>query len=63
MSFEAKAAKDGKYHQADVEVISDSRNWPRKQQQQNTQEVAKSTKEEKSTEVEESDDDAEDQVI
>lgn len=56
MSFEAKAAKDGKYHQADVEVISDSRNWPRYNKQQSPQEVAEAT-EEKKSEVEQSDDD------
>lgn len=56
MSFEAKAAKDGKYHQADVEVISDSRNWPRYNKQQSPKEVAKTTEEENS-EVELSDDD------
>lgn len=59
MSFEAKAAKDGKYHQADVEVISDPRNWPRCNKQQNPKEIAETTEEAKTSEVEKSDDDAE----
>lgn len=59
MSFEAKAAKDGKYHQADVEVISDSRNWPRYNKQQSPKEIAETTEEAKTSEVEKSDDDAE----
>lgn len=56
MSFEAKAAKDGNYHQADVEVVSDPRNWPRYNKQQSPQGVAEAT-EEKNSEVEQSDDD------
>lgn len=59
MSFEAKAAKDGKYHQADAEAISDPRNWPREHEQQNLQEIAKTTEEDKTSEVEQSDDDTE----
>lgn len=59
MSFEAKAAKDGNYHQADVEVVSDPRNWPRYNKQQNAEKIAKTTEEEKDSEVERSDDDTE----
>ena len=59
MSFEGKVAISGNYHDADVEVVSDERNWPRgKQQKQNSQQVAKTTKDEQEIEVVESDDDA-----
>lgn len=30
MSFEAEKAKDLHYHQADAEVMSDPRNWPKR---------------------------------
>lgn len=58
MSFEAKVASNGKYHEADVEVISDSRNWPRpKKQQQNQEEVIEATKNEDEAVVENDSDD------
>ena len=62
MSFDAKVAKNGNYHDADPNVVSDGRNWPRKQPQQKTQEVAESTKVEMTAEVEENNDDAEDKI-
>lgn len=43
MSFEALVAKDGRYHQADVEMVSDSRNWPRPKKQQNPQQDTNAT--------------------
>ena len=61
MSLEARVAKGGNYHQADVDVVSDQRNWPRQQKkQQSSQDVVETAKEEK-TEAEEDDgNDAED---
>lgn len=58
MSFEAGVAKSGNYHDADVDAISDERNWPRKQPKQNSQQVADTTKNEEVFNVVESDDDA-----
>ena len=62
MSFEARIALNGKYHEADDEVISDPRNWPRLKQQ-DPKEVATSINEELSISIDESDDNAENQTI
>lgn len=45
MSFEAKIALNGQYHQADVEVMSDSRRWPRYPKRQSQQEEVAETAE------------------
>ncbi|MBO4816429.1 MAG: hypothetical protein J5507_06010 [Clostridia bacterium] len=39
MSFEARVAEKGNYHQADPNVLSDPRNWPKPKKQQNYQEI------------------------
>ena len=62
MSFEAEVAKNGNYHEADVEVGSDSRNWPRPKKQKETQKVDEATAVETTTEVAEINDDAEDKI-
>ncbi|MBQ3145804.1 MAG: hypothetical protein IJB90_04495 [Clostridia bacterium] len=62
MSFDADVAKDAKYHQADVEMVSDPRNWPRPKKQQKTQEVDETTEVETTAEVVENNDDAEDKI-
>lgn len=63
MSFDAKVAKNGNYYEADVDTIADERNWPNQQQQQTLPKVAESTQERILREVDESDDDAENQMI
>lgn len=56
MSFEAKVALSGKYYQADVEVISDSRRWPRYPKRQSQQEKVAETAEGKKPKADESKD-------
>ncbi len=45
MSFEAKVALSGQYHQADAGVMSDPREWPRYPKRQSQQEKVAETAE------------------
>lgn len=56
MSFEAKVALSGQYHQADVEVMSDSRRWPRHKRQSQQEEVAETAEGKEKPEAEEGND-------
>lgn len=47
MSFEARIALNGQYHQADVEVMSDWRKWPRYPKRKTQQEEVAETDESK----------------